>query len=114
MKPCGVVQISIFRSSTAAGCGCGLGAVPGCALAGITIFPACAPPTSCHRQRGDNGQNGQSSHDTLQTLKVTQSASIPSPLSNRKSATQAAKYTFPVPNLILWTPVAQNDESPSR
>ena len=39
-KPCGVVQISIVRSSTASTCGCGAGAVSGAAPGGAAMFQA--------------------------------------------------------------------------
>src|SRR5206468_7887782 len=42
-NPCGVDQISIVRSSTAAGCACGAEAVPGAAPAGAAMFHAAVP-----------------------------------------------------------------------
>ena len=44
-KPCGVVQISITRSSTAAGCGCAAAGAPGAAPAGGAMFQAVMPLT---------------------------------------------------------------------
>src|SRR5437867_12460476 len=46
-KPCGVVQISIVRSSTAAGCACGTGDEPGCAPPGAARFQAYVPLIIC-------------------------------------------------------------------
>ncbi len=43
MKPCGVDQISIVRSSTAAGCGAAAGGAPAAAPAGTAMFQADVP-----------------------------------------------------------------------